>query len=306
MRPLLAVLAASLASTACTAHAGGLRAAAGPYRLEVLVDGSPARTFDHRGETWVLGQLSDRYTLRVINHSAQRVEAVVTIDGRDVIDGGPGDFRQKSGYLVPAWGSIDIDGWRVSRSEAAAFRFSSVADSYAARTGGGREVGVIGVAVFPERRVPRPRRPVAAPWWSGRSGPAHDRGADGESFDDSPSGSPREERAPAGKMAPPAASESGSSADARAAAPTHRPGLGTEFGEAVASEVQEVPFQRASPSSPAAVLGARYNDRAGLLARGIRLDPPPWVASDADERGSADPFPGHDRGYARPPVGWRR
>src|SRR5262249_20644253 len=95
---------------------------------------------------------------------------VVTVDGRDVIDGRAGDYRGKRGYLVPAWGSVDIDGWRVSQREAAAFRFSSVADSYAARTGGGREGGVVGVATFPEPIVPRPR-PVYVPRRTGPTEP---------------------------------------------------------------------------------------------------------------------------------------
>src|SRR5207244_1392157 len=55
--------------------------------------------------------------------------------------------------------------WRISNGEAAAFRFSTVDESYAARTGSGREVGVIGVAVFPERYVPPAPtpRPVEVP-----------------------------------------------------------------------------------------------------------------------------------------------
>src|SRR5262249_5890247 len=145
-RVSLAALAAVAAFPAVAgASARPLRDSAGPYSLPVLVSGQPARTVEHSGATWALGQMGDRYTLRVVNRSGRRVEAVVTVDGRDVIDGRPGDFRSKRGYLVPAWGSVDIDGWRISAREAAAFRFSSVADSYAARTGGGREVGVIGV-----------------------------------------------------------------------------------------------------------------------------------------------------------------
>src|SRR5437660_1292882 len=123
----------------------------GPYEVQVLVDGAPARTFHQAGEAFVLGQLGDRYTLRVVNRSGQRIEAVVSVDGRDVIDGKPADWRRKRGYLVPAFGTADIDGWRLSLQEAAAFRFSTVPESYAAKTGNAREVGVIGIAIFPER-----------------------------------------------------------------------------------------------------------------------------------------------------------
>ena len=285
------------------ASARPLRTTDGPYQLQVLVEGQAARTFEHRGESWVLGDLGARYTLRVVNRSARRIEAVVTVDGRDVIDGKPGDFRTKRGYLVPAWGSVDIDGWRISQSEAAAFRFSSVSDSYAVRTGGGREVGVIGVAVFPEREPPRPvyvprppRRPYPEPW-----------GGDRERFDDGGAGG--ESRG----AAPPSASSSAPSSPMkeRSAARDERPGLGTSYGEAVSSEVREVQFVRANPSTPSLVLGARYNDHDGLVALGIPVDPPARCYSwGCDPRESADPFPlanqAIDRRYAPPPPGWSR
>ncbi len=259
----------------------------GPYEVQVLVAGQPARTFRHDGETYVLGHLGERYTLRVLNHTGRRIEAVVSVDGRDVIDGKPAD-PAKRGYLVPAWGSVEIDGWRISQREAAAFRFSTVPDSYAARTGNAREVGVVGVAVFPEKWSPPPRPLYAPP----PPPPSWDGDLRGEA-------TPREERAPAqGSNAAPRASPP--MAQTKAA---ERPGLGTEFGEAVSSQVTEVPFERARPR-PDAVLGARYNDREGLLALGIDVDG--VVTSEADLRRTADPFPAVERGYAQPPPGWRR
>ena len=74
---------------------------------------------------------------------------MATVDGLDVLDGRPGSFA-KRGYLVDANSSLEIDGFRRSTSAVAAFRFGSVKDSYAARTSGDRNVGVIGIAVFRE------------------------------------------------------------------------------------------------------------------------------------------------------------
>jgi hypothetical protein len=275
------VLSAALPSQALTDRSG-------PYELQVLVDGAPARTFRHDGETFVLGHLGERYTLRVLNHSGRRIEAVVSVDGRDVIDGKPADWREKRGYLVPAWGSVDIDGWRLSQREAAAFRFSTVPESYAAKTGNAREVGVIGVAVFPERWYLPRREPVyplpQAPW----------------------NGAPRDRAAPERGSAAPESDEKSLSAPQSAPLaqrPAERPGLGTEFGEAVPSQVTEVPFLRASPQ-PSALIGARYDDRRGLFALGIDVDG--GVLGEADLRRSAEPFPVVERGYAAPPPGWRR
>jgi hypothetical protein len=308
-----------LAADSCAASPlpGGqaLRDRAAGYEMTVLVDGVPAQTYDYAGGTYVLGQLGARYTLRVSNHTGRRVEAVVSVDGRDVIDGRPADFRGKRGYLIPAWGSVDIDGWRISRSEAAAFRFSSVPDSYAARTGNGREVGVIGVAVFPERYVPPPPPPYYPYPRRFDEIPYSDRGYD------SREGAPRQKSA-APQPAPHASAEdkatgslgrgagapSASAAAEAQAAPAKRarPGLGTEYGESVSSPIYEVEFVRANAARPAAFLGAHYNDHDGLLAMGIPIDTPETCTEDADLRNTADPFPATSGRYAAPPPGWRR
>jgi hypothetical protein len=313
-----AILVAGLvacATPARNAESRPLRASMSGYEIQVLVDGAPAPTFWHDGESYVLGHTGERYVIRVENHSGRRIEAVVTVDGRDAIDGKAGDFQHKRGYLVPAWGQVDIDGWRLSQSQAAAFRFSSVADSYAARTGNAREVGVIGLAVFPER-VYRPRPlPVVPPC-------CFDGYRDDELGYREPSESKRSAQAPAPAAAPTdALAERGIGAHGSGAAkgkaaasasadyaPTRRerPGLGTEFGEAVASHIQEVEFVRANPSVPAAVLGVRYNDHDGLVAMGVNVDGVyPWPA-DTELRRTADPFPSSPRRYAAPPAGWQR
>jgi hypothetical protein len=46
---------------------------------------------------------------------------------------------------------VEIEGWRKSLQDVATFYFTSLGDSYAARTGRPDNVGVIGVALFHER-----------------------------------------------------------------------------------------------------------------------------------------------------------
>lgn len=301
-----------------------LRDRAAGYELTVLIDGVPAHTYYHGGESYVLGQLGARYTLRVSNHTGRRMEAVVSVDGRDAIDGRPADFRNKRGYLVPPWGSVDIEGWRISRAQAAAFRFSSVPDSYAARTGSARDVGVIGVAVFPERvppRVYRPRPYYAPPYSYDDYYYRRDRGYGPDGDEESApapsaSGSAPSDASPPPSPAPPAANKSDggraySEAQPHGRSGSSRPGLGTEYGEAVRSPIYEVNFVRANPSYPTAVLGVRYNDRNGLLAMGIQLDSyyygeACYYDDDSDLRRTAEPFPVADRRFAAPPPGWHR
>lgn len=111
--------------------------------------GEPLPALDIGGRTHFVGEDGDRYMLQVQNHTANRVEAVATVDGLDVIDGRAGSFS-KRGYLIAPFASIEIEGFRRSNDEVAAFRFGSVRDSYAARKGNDRNVGVIGVAFFQE------------------------------------------------------------------------------------------------------------------------------------------------------------
>lgn len=322
MKTLLATALVTLAlqtlplTVAARAEAAPLRSQSGSYELQVLENGAPAPTYWHGGENYVLGYSGERYTLRIVNHSGQRIEAVVSVDGRDVVDGKPADFRGKRGYLVPAYGSVDIDGWRLSRGQAAAFRFSSVGESYAARTGSAREVGVIGVAVFPERYNPPPRPlyiPRPDPRWSedsygGRSAAKKDE-AEPMTATPPAQSAPSAGASAAPPPAPPSELADKSSrgralAEPDAARASRRPGLGTAFGERLDSPVQEVAFARANPSSPTTVLGVRYNDHDGLLAMGVNVDGDAYPYDDTYTRRTAEPFPVSDRRYASPPPGW--
>jgi len=76
--------------------------------------------------------------------------AVATVDGLDVISGKVGAFGNR-GYVLMPEASLEIDGFRQSSDEVAAFRFAKVRDSYAAQRGEARNVGVIGIAFFAER-----------------------------------------------------------------------------------------------------------------------------------------------------------
>lgn len=129
----------------------GISAARGAITIR-LVDGSgsPLPTFSAGGKSYVMGNDGERYAIRIQNQTGARFEAVATVDGLDVIDGQTGSF-EKRGYLVQPWSTVEIDGFRRSEDVVAAFRFGRVKDSYAAKRGNDRNVGVIGVAVFHER-----------------------------------------------------------------------------------------------------------------------------------------------------------
>jgi hypothetical protein len=117
-----------------------------------LVDESGALLpgFSSGGRTLVVGEDGARYRLVIRNGTSARFEVVASVDGLDVIDGKPADPNRR-GYILEAYGVLVIDGFRQSSDQVAAFRFGAVGESYAARTSGDRNVGVIGVAIFAEK-----------------------------------------------------------------------------------------------------------------------------------------------------------
>lgn len=116
-----------------------------------LVDssGSPLRAADVDGRTIAIGSEGDRYVIRIENNSPLRLEAVASVDGLDVMDGQDGDVT-KRGYVIGPHRTLEIEGFRESSGNVRAFRFGKTDDSYASLRGKGRNVGVVGVAIFRE------------------------------------------------------------------------------------------------------------------------------------------------------------
>ena len=101
-----------------------------------------------------------RYTLRFRNLSDRSYEVIATVDGLDVLNGKPGSLRY-GGYVLRPQQVLDIEGFRKSQSEVAAFRFAAPGRAYAANTEAGdvRNIGVIGAALFELEQPEAPRRP---------------------------------------------------------------------------------------------------------------------------------------------------
>jgi hypothetical protein len=280
----------------CASSAHALDASGGGTSV-TLVDawGRELPTYRHRGSTYVLGAVGDRYGVRIRNRTSQRVEVVVSVDGRDVLTGDVGDWKHQRGYIVNPWQTVTIDGFRKSMQEVAAFRFTSPGDSYTSRRGTPQHVGVIGVAVFSEQRVaqrpvtptPRPHPyPYRGDWdrsregWADEDAEAPVKDLDGSADAPAPTGAGR-------------GGAGSSTAESRAPARrAQKHNIGTQYGETRHSSVVEVPFVRARPHNPDRLLGLYYDDARGLRARGIRIEPA--------VSGEPDPFPGARR-FAPPP-----
>jgi len=308
LRSLVAAFGIGILFLVCCTHAGARspywrsRPTPPPYSFSVEDEnGNTLRTFSKDGRTFLLGEPGLRYNIRVQNPTGQRVEAVVSVDGRDAMSGQPGDYVNQRGYVIPAYGSLLVEGFRRSLDEVAAFRFTSPEDSYSSRMGTPQNVGVIGVAFFPERvrppapvtrrepPRPRPTRPYDDYSREGR------RSFDRESDRAEPptAQAPMKRSAPAPASAP--ASEGRADFDGRLRGGAKGAAkddlgssgsvnnLGTEFGESHESVVSSVYFERASATQPTLVSTLRYDDADGLSARGIDVYPPRYRRAVPDE-----------------------
>lgn len=144
---ILGTLAAGLA---CALPLAAL--ASNPLDIQIYdrTAGQTLPLYEHHGRRYVAGEPGHEYEIRLSNTGAGRALAVTSVDGINVVTGATAAWNQ-SGYVLDPHGDVAIDGWRKSMDEVAAFYFTSLPDSYAARTDRPGNVGVIGVAVFRER-----------------------------------------------------------------------------------------------------------------------------------------------------------
>jgi hypothetical protein len=254
MKPLKLACAALLAAVSTHAAAVGGMA---DVTLFDRSDGRQLPVYWHEGRAYVVGKPGNEYSVRIRNRQREEVLGVISVDGVNVITGETAAAPQ-SGYVFAPYRQFDIAGWRKNMASTAAFYFTSLPDSYAARTGRPDNVGVIGVALYRKKAEPAP---VAqpAPFASGELS--------------------RKEVAPS----------AGASAEAqsrpRALAAERDDRLGTGHGRIEASQTRHVGFERAS-NEPAETVTIYYDSQRNLLARGIIPQPVPAY------RPGPNPFPG--------------
>ncbi len=269
MRPLRHLLSSAL----CLIPA---LAAAMPFDVQVF-DRTEARylpTYQFEGRTYVVGKPGNEYALSLRNQSGERVMVVSSVDGVNIVTGETASPMQ-SGYVLAPGQSAEITGWRKSLANTAAFYFTEHDNSYAARTGRPNDVGVIGVAVFRERRVQPPIRPYK-PWNEGNYAPSPYSSA-----------APQQGLADAAENAPSAPSAASGELSRRA-----EKSLGTGHGRSEQSETRYTDFQRAS-NTPDQVTSVYYDTYSSLLAMGV----PVW--RDGGNRYAGKPQP---RPFPRDPT----
>jgi hypothetical protein len=192
---------------------------------------------------WVAGVPGARYAIEIRNRLGERLLVVTSVDGVNVISGETAAWDQV-GYVFRPGEHYQISGWRKSDTDVAAFTFTALPDSYAARTGRPANVGVIGVAMFREQLplsvAPRERAnhaPVASAADGAASGGVVVTGK-------------------AVPMLPPLAS------------PMPETKLGTGQGKREYSYVSQTEFLRLQPQ-PNELIRIHYDSLENLMAMGI-------------------------------------
>lgn len=217
-------------------------------------------TYFSDGRWYVAGNPGNEYEIRIRNQSGGDVLAVTSVDGVNVVTGetaAPG----QSGYVLSPNGFLPVKGWRKDMSRVAAFYFTRLDDSYAARTGRPDNVGVIGVAVFRRKMEP----PLALEQERYRR--------------ESPEAGAVKDSASGNSDSAPAAPQP----SARAQGVPAEKSLGTGHGRIQSSQVRYTSFERES-EAPNEVIAIWYDSRANLVARGVipvpaPRDPQPFPAN---------------------------
>lgn len=246
------------------------------------VSGETLPVYWHNGRWWVPGKPGARYAVALNNRSGGRTLTVISIDGVNVVSGETAATDQ-GGYVLSAGQFAQITGWRKNLSRVAAFEFTSLADSYAARTGRPDNVGVIGVAVFREKP-----RPAAVPPVTRSDAPAREADATG-----SGANSGANSGASAGASSDAPAPSAKSSADEASSAPAERQRdslagaraesrIGTGHGRSEHAPSSYTHFERAQ-SAPNEFITIHYDSHANLVAMGViptpRRAPNPFPAT---------------------------
>ena len=276
-----------LLAVACALGASTAAAAMGSMDIISRAEGRTLPVYTQGERQWIVGTPGQEYGVRVCNTTGERVLAVMSVDGVNIVSGETASPLQ-SGYVLSAHECYQIDGWRKSNSTTAAFYFTELPDAYATRTGRPGNVGVIGVAFFrekPQRAVwkeaPKisasPAEPVARQDAAGSARPA------------TPAAEPQ-----ANDAARARAESAAAAAPAPMTAPVPLAKIGTGHGRYEPSYVQSTRFERDS-STPNLTLAINYDRRENLVAMGIL--PPPWASRDVN------PFPAwHGRFVPDPPT----
>ena len=311
MRPslLATVLGAAgvLAAVPACAHSPYWESPGSLVSVSVDVEGRSVPLYpapDGSGRFYLEASEGARYAVTIGNRTHERLGVVLTVDGLNAISGdrAPWGGSRPGGrmYVLDAWGSASIKGWRTSLADVRRFTFVDERASYAARSGkANARMGWIEVAVYRERPRPYVYRPdpvYRTDPYEGSGGREDERSADAS---EAPAETDRATEADGEKTAradgrdrPSPRAEGPVMKAPPATVPPAGGYPGTGWGARETDPAMLVDFE--PEASPAERVTLRYEYASALRALGIL--PAPWWARDRlRERDSGD------ASFAKPP-----
>jgi hypothetical protein len=265
------------------------------FEFEILVHGSSAKEYYHNGKNYIEGKQGSHFSLRMKNNSNSKALFIPTVDGLSIISGKEGSFKSQ-GYIVNAYDSVTIDGWRTSDEKVSQFYFSTPEKSYAMKVKKGGNLGVIGCAVYKEKErvqiiekiikeyIPYQVKPYqfpinSGPWYSYTCTSIEPSSSDSQSIIGCSS---------ALSVMTCATTLNASASTSKETRSTQA--LGTGFGEDKYSPITKVDFER--EDKIAEIFTIYYNTREKLEELGVEFKKPVYIAPSA--------FPNED-GYCERP-----
>lgn len=277
------------------------------FELQVRPNGrAAADEYYHQGNWFIEGREGSRYTIWFKNNLPVRVMAIFSVDGLDVCKGQPAG-PDSDGYIVDAYSSIEVPGWKLDGNTAAEFFFAGIGKSYASASGANtNNVGVIGAMVFREKD----RQAYAYPAFPGYGmNPLtyanngmypNNMVYSGSVASSAASATPNSLRSiqisTSGWDESVACSNTVGMNSVQAVAQS----VGTGFGDATQFKTTQVTFERANATVPDALMVLYYNSAKNLQKMGIQLR---TKSNRYDTSNTAQAFPGYTTGCT-PPPGW--
>jgi hypothetical protein len=123
-------------------------------QTRILVNGKPIKSYYGKSQHWIEARDGTSYSIEVKNNSGNRVLAVISVDGMNVITGKEAEVEPEDGYVISPYSNLVVDGWRISDDEVKEFIFNfNKEESYAVKLGAGKNnLGVIGIAFYSEKQ----------------------------------------------------------------------------------------------------------------------------------------------------------
>ncbi len=123
------------------------------FGVQILVNGNKCKQYNHQGKIFIQANAGSEYTLEIKNNYWKRILAVSSVDGLNVLTGKTAS-EEDTGYIIGAYSSEKIKGFRISDTEWALFKFGYKfnGNTYAQSKEDGSEknCGVLGFRFFYE------------------------------------------------------------------------------------------------------------------------------------------------------------